>query len=226
MEPSLNPQSITVDFEKAMLNAISVQFPGASVKGCFFHFTQCIFRAVQNHGFKLRYETDPEFALRIRMLSAIAFVPPNFVVEVFEELCDGILPIEAQAVIDYFEDTWIGCPHRRQRRPPKYAWETWNIYSRTTDVLPRTINSVEGWHRGFESQAGATHLNIWKFINCLKKEQALNEVRIEQFLAGFQAPLPKKKYRNCCARLLNIVSNFNRENIIEYIRAVSHNLSF
>ena len=63
---------------------------------------------------KQRYETDASFALPMKMLLALAFVPIPTVTEAFELLCDNdIFHHEAQEVVNYFEDTWIG---RRNRR--------------------------------------------------------------------------------------------------------------
>ena len=134
------------DFEKAMINACKVEFPDATLRGCFFHFTQCIFRQIQSSGLKQRYETDAEFALKMKMLPALAFVPADFVEQAFEILIDErIFPEEAQPVIDYFEDVWIGRPQRRQRRPPQFSHTTWSVYESVIDDLPKTNNSVEGW---------------------------------------------------------------------------------
>ena len=36
----LNPSTILIDFEQAMVNAINNVFPQALVKGCHFHFPQ------------------------------------------------------------------------------------------------------------------------------------------------------------------------------------------
>lgn len=227
LEPLLSPRTVTTDYEKAMNNAFRTEFPNARLKGCFFHFTQCIFRNIQNRGLKQRYETDANFALHMRMLSAIAFVPPASVVHVFETLVDNdVFPPEAQEVIDYFEDTWIGRPNRRQRRPPQYPIEMWSVYETILEDLPKTNNSVEGWHRGFQEQIGAMHPNIWKFIDCVKKEQNLNEVRIEQYVSGVEPQPSKRKYRDCARRIKNIVDQYNPDNILDYIRGIAHNISY
>ena len=42
-----NIQEIHIDFEESMRQAINYTFPLAAVKGCNFHFTQCIYRKVQ-----------------------------------------------------------------------------------------------------------------------------------------------------------------------------------
>ena len=105
-----------------MIKAFSEVFNTTTQRGCFFHFSQCIMQSIQSNNLKRRYESDAEFALSLRMLSALAFVPAHSVIEAFEELCDSnIIPPEAQPVVDYMEDTWIGRPDRRLvRRPPQF----------------------------------------------------------------------------------------------------------
>ena len=78
-----------------------------------------------------RYENDGDFALQMRLLPALAYVPLTDVVEAFNRLTESdALPAEAQPVVDYFEDTWIGRPTRRNsRRPPRFQRELWNCYT-------------------------------------------------------------------------------------------------
>ena len=46
----LSPSSVLMDFERAAQNAAAEVFPEATVKGCFFHLSQAIFRKVQAEG--------------------------------------------------------------------------------------------------------------------------------------------------------------------------------
>ena len=77
LEPTLRPKTIMIDFEKAAINALKAVFPATLQRGCFFHFCQNLYRSITGHGLKEKYENDPEFALKIRMLSALAFVPTH-----------------------------------------------------------------------------------------------------------------------------------------------------
>lgn len=46
------------------------------------------------------------------------------------------MPPETQAVVDYFEDTWIGRPQRRQHRcVPQFSHEMWNCVRGLHQVL-------------------------------------------------------------------------------------------
>ena len=104
---NLAPQNVMVDFELAVLNAITTSFPDSSKKGCFFHFSQAIFKKIQSLGLQVRYKDDEDFAHKVRMLAALAFVPEADVIDAFEAVSEDF-PLDAQAVIDYFEDTYIG----------------------------------------------------------------------------------------------------------------------
>ena len=47
IEPSCAPLSIRIDFERAMMNACLKEVLNIEINGCFFHFSQCIFRVIQ-----------------------------------------------------------------------------------------------------------------------------------------------------------------------------------
>lgn len=226
---SMSPKTITTDFEIGMIKAFHKVFPNALQKGCFFHFSQCIWRVIQKNGLKNVYEKDAIFSHKMKMLAAIAFVPCEKVAEAFSSLCDSNeIPAEAQKVLDYFEDTWIGRLIRNnKRREPKFRHDMWNIYSRIKDGLPRTTNAVEGWHRGFEEQVAAHHPNLWRFVECLKKEQAVNELQIEKFLSGEGPSKQRKLYRDLDERLRNLVLSFsNNTKLVEYLKCIAHSINY
>ncbi|XP_060882085.1 uncharacterized protein LOC132953747 [Metopolophium dirhodum] len=122
LNESLNPKSIMVDFEKAAINAIQSVFTNTSVRGCFFHLSQSIWRRLQNLGFQKRYMEDSEFALQIRMMAALSFVPEQDVENAWNELLDSEFYSLNEEILtpltNYFEDTWIGRLDRRNRRKP------------------------------------------------------------------------------------------------------------
>ena len=68
--------------------------------------------------------------------------------------------------------------------------------------------------------------NIWTFLKVLQKEQALNEIQITQVMAGQQAPPQRRQYRESGQRILRIVVDFENRTAMEYLRGISHNLSF
>lgn len=220
-----DPTTVMSDFEMASINAVQANYPRASITGCFFHFSQCIYRKVQEFGLQTDYR-DPDFRLFIRMLAALAFVPTDRVIESFDTLLESHSPSTAQRVIDYFEDTFIGRPLRRNgRREPIIARNLWNVNSRVDDVLPRTNNSVEGWHRAFQSSLSCAHPSLWKLIDYFKREEGLQRYNIAQIMTG-NAVCGRKKYRCLDARLRKIVNQYDVTSTMDYLKSIAHNLNF
>ena len=154
LKPNLNPISIMTDFEQSAINPIKEAFPYALQRGCSFHLGQCLWRKIQQiDGMQEKYRTDLDFALQIRHLAALAYVPEAEVIPSFENLDsqyytenEGFL----QPLINYFEDIWIGRMDRRNRRcQPLFPISLWNCHEAAKSGLLRTNNSIEGWHRGF-----------------------------------------------------------------------------
>src|SRR5580693_4628404 len=76
----LNPVSIVTDFEMATLKAFKGHYPTVSLTGCMFHFGQCVWRKLQGEGLAVRYNSEPDFALKVKQLLALALVPVTDVI--------------------------------------------------------------------------------------------------------------------------------------------------
>ena len=109
-----DPDSIIVDFERATINSIKKGFPNTLIRGCFFHFGQCLWRNVQSFGLQQWY-LEPNNAHFIKQLTALAFVPPTDVHELFDQLTSSITAETEDLLNDflvYFESTWLGITQR------------------------------------------------------------------------------------------------------------------
>ena len=67
------------DFELVLVQPVQLQFPGADIQGCFFHFSQCLWRKVQALDLIDLYKNDPVTQRFIHNAVALAFVPVAFV---------------------------------------------------------------------------------------------------------------------------------------------------
>ena len=218
-----DPETIMTDFEQALMNAFRSVFPSVSQSGCFYHLSQCIYRQVQQHGLQNDY-VDEDFSLFIRMLPAIAFVPVTDAVDAFDTLVDVGYPDRAEPIVNYFEDNFIGRPDRRgNRRKPVFPLTLWNVNQRVVESLPRTNNSVEGWHCGFQSSLQCSHPTLWKLLDQLIRENELHKLTIVQLLAG-QTHKPKRVYRITNDRIVNVVADYNNRTFVEFLRGIAHNL--
>ncbi|XP_064090758.1 uncharacterized protein LOC135204520 [Macrobrachium nipponense] len=157
------------------------------------------------------------------MIPALAFVPPEKVIEAFEKLQETLPP---EAIIDYFEDTYISRRRRHTRRQPPFPVSMWSMYTRVVEVLPQTNNALEGWHNHMQASVTSFHPNIRKFLGVLKREQALSSVIINQILAGHPVPPKQKRYQDSSKRIANIVQDFENRDVLEFLRYIAHNLKF
>jgi len=84
---------------------------------------------------------------------------------------------------------------------------------RVTSHLPRTNNSVEGWHRAFQQPVNIIHPTIYKLCEKFIKEQYHLEILIERYKSGFRRPnCSKSKYVKLNERLKNITTSYGSNN--------------
>lgn len=141
IQPELNPTDITLDFEKAAMNAFKEEFPNAEIHGCHFHFGQSVWRHVQKYGLQTVYANDDDFAQNIKMLTALAFVPIDRVVDAFDQLMETDFYSEnsssqhrgaIQQLATYFQNTYVyhvlrSGNHEEPLHPPR----VWNVFDAT-----------------------------------------------------------------------------------------------
>jgi len=187
----LAPSSILLDFEKATLQAAVNVFPGASLAGCLFHLGQCLWCRIQNEGLANNYRDNEHVRMFTKMLLALSFVPPEDVPGSFDVLNDN-RPDELAPIYDYWEDNYIGWLRRNRRAAPTFPVALWNMRLRVADGLPRTNNSVEGWHHAFQTSVSCHHPNIYKLIEHSKAEQDHTEQLVARFNAGNQTAVSSK----------------------------------
>ena len=198
--------------------------------GCFYHLCSNMWKRIQQSGLQERYINDPEFALHLRMISALAFLPPNDVQNSFDQLAALIrnqYGNDADGVLDYFVDHYVGRFRvNAQRGIPIFPIDFWNMFQRTDHELPRTNNAVEGWHRGFQAHISACHPVFWKFLEVLQKEETVVRMGILQNEGGHEPPPQRRRYVDCNQRILRIVDDFPNCQRIDYLRSIAHNLAY
>lgn len=220
--PNLAPMTVLLDFERAALNAFQDGFPTSRISGCFFHLSQSIIRKVQELGLKRRYETDIDFSILVKSLSALAFVPVADVPDLFAELTEEF-PDEPECndLINYFQATYIRGPGRRFR-DPRFPIELWNHFTDAMFCEPKTTNCVEGFHNALMSLFHCAHPTVWTLFDRIKKDVSIH--RLDIVAVGVaNAALPRSKYTRLADRLAEKVAQYPNENDkIRYLRAIAH----
>ncbi|KAF0752026.1 MULE domain-containing protein, partial [Aphis craccivora] len=197
---------------------------------CNNWYADALWRHIQDSGLAIKYREESNFALNIKKLNALSFVPPHLVINAYEAILETEFYIENETLLsdflDYFESTWIGklCRNKK-RRNPRFPIELWNCYNLVKYDIPKTNNSVEGWHNSFNSTLNALHPSIWKFIEALKKEEKLNRLKMHQFLAGTEPRQKLKKYKDTASRIKAICNDFENRSINDFLKGIAQNLS-
>ena len=180
---NFQPQTVLIDFELAEKNALEAVFPGVTVKGCFFHFSQNIWRKVQANGLQGRYQQEPAIAEQVGKIAALAFVPEADVQRYFNVLSQNV-DQDLDVIMDYIEEYYLGVFRRGRFRRPRFPITWWGVYDRVNASLPRTNNAVEGWHNSFNGHVGSHHANIWKLIGVIKNDDDISHVNLVKIIQG------------------------------------------
>jgi len=163
------------------------------------------------------------------MLTALAFVPPADVRVAYNKLIETPF-FESTEQMDefllYFQLTWIGSD--TGRRLPKFQIELWNCYNSVVGDLGKTNNICEGSNRALNSLMSVQHPTIFRFIQGLKRQQVLIDLKLEKALLGESLTTTSSGYINHAARLKDVVLGYRSDPdyILTYLKNVSHNIQF
>ncbi|XP_050406180.1 uncharacterized protein LOC126821734 [Patella vulgata] len=157
---NLNPGHVFTDFEVSMQNAVRTVLPRSELKGCFFHFGQCIWRNAQKYGLQADFSRVPEINKIVKQAAALPLIPIQQVEDVWLHALDDA-PLQDARVLqfaDYVTEFWVEGQHGRMM---------WNHFHTEG---PRTTNHVEGWHSKITSIIATPHPNIFKLVAFFKNE--------------------------------------------------------
>lgn len=246
--PNLEPDSVSCDFEAAVMTAAERVFNDIEIHGCLFHLAHNLWKCIAREKLSTKYNSDAEFQLFARMILALAFLPISQLPRGVRWLTEN-LPEELEPVLSYFVRTYIGkrCSlwavsikrllgeHRRVRvgksyrtvqGKPLFEPHKWSVFRRTRLGLRRTNNNAEAFHRQLYVLLQTDHPSIWRFIDDLKRVQSLSDLQYERFVMGEAAPTKRKKHLETDKRLLHLVETCEQRNPAEFLRGIAENLSF
>jgi hypothetical protein len=173
----LNPKTIMTDFELAAINAFKYEFPGATNKGCFFHFNQCLYRKVCEVGLKTDYSESDTVNLLVRLSMILPLVPLNEISEAYyivTEYKPEVFCPKIEKFMDYVFTQWVGDVSMEINNV--YEHELWNHHGSKV----RTNNHIEGFHSKLNKLVKAAKPHIFKMVNVIKRQEDLTSVKYIQ----------------------------------------------
>lgn len=165
----LNPKSILIDFEKALFNAFPEKFPKSSIKGCYFHFSQNIWRQIKKKIFA-GLSDDDEARRQIENIIMLPLLPPQEINEAFSNIIEAISNIQQNflKLTDY-----VLCTYIEEELFPRSFWNLFDLIG----IRPKTNNHVEGYHGQLNSHC-QRHPNIRAWIRYIQESEESTIVRV------------------------------------------------
>ena len=164
--PSVSIQTITIDFEAAMWQALHRVLPTVWILGCFFHWTQAVWRKVQALGLQVIYSNDNATHKYIRKLLSMPYLPAQHIQPIFTKLQEKAATPPLQDLTHYIQTTWLSNPFWSTR-----AWSTFGCHTRTN-------NDVEGWHYHMNLKAKKGQLSFYVQLQLLHEESQQVDLQV------------------------------------------------
>ena len=207
---------ITMDFERAQAIAAAQTFPNATIKGCYFHLIQIIFRRIRKAGLWSRMQDD-DFQVAVRMMAAMSNADPNNIGLAFDEYWDyledkGFLQDDRfKSVVQYFEKTFVGDKIRRSgvRKNPRYPASMWvngSFYYKYWH--PRTNATMEATNGVLNYEGGSKYKSLYAVMAQLKSHHQLTLIHLSGEKIGKHRSRPKMtKWNEVRSRVYEVIKN-------------------
>ena len=154
------PPAVTtaiMDFEAATWVAMAEVLPHVNLRRCGFHWSQALWRKVQDLGLAPDYMNGALTHKFIRRLFSLPFLPAVSIPHVFTFITlIPNMPPTLQRLLDYIDHTWI--------QSNLWAPAVWSVFN----MAIRTNNDLEGWHRRLNSKPNRNNLPFYQLVELLR----------------------------------------------------------
>ena len=206
-------RNLVIDFERAVWKAFPAAFPGLEITGCLFHWTQALWRKVQELGLQWAYNNDKDVHSYVKRLMALPFLPSDQIPASFYHLKSKAgSPVLAQFA-DYMETTWI--------TSAMWGPTAWSIFMSPI----RTNNDIEGWHNALNRRAGGrSNLPFYHLVELLHTEAQITKLQVRLVSEGKLCRIQRKKYVNLQKKIFDQWDAYNagKSSNDQLLRVCSH----
>jgi hypothetical protein len=221
---NLNPKNIISDFEIGLINATKKIWQCTINNGCFFHFSQAVWRNIQSFKLVEEYKNNQIFKCLVRKMMCLAFLNEKDIDCAWIILKEKMLQNKREGVesfIQYFEKTWIGLLESdvSKEQMPIFSKKLWNVRERVLSGLPRTSNNAEGWHSSLNKKSRCCHPNIAYLIQIMLNVEELNRIEIIQLKSGCLSSQNKKYKKEY--NLFTIIKNQNFWSVEKFLDLIA-----
>lgn len=208
------PSKITIDFEKAIHNAVNCTWPNVEIVGCRFHLSQSWFRKIQELGLVKEYKNkDSNVGKFLKYTFGLQYLQPNEVGDCIAFDLAAIQPDDERisVYLDYLIDNYVS---ETAVFPPE-------IWAAASSDLCRTTNACESFHARFNQNFHNSKPSLYIFMDTLIDFQMDTYVRINSVKSGNNSVSKKNKKIQHVDLRLNLYKS-NTINRLEFIKNVCH----
>ena len=185
---SLSIDTITIDFEQAMIKAIRKLLPSVVIRGCRFHLGQSWLRKIQSLGLLNIYKDRENNQGRwLKNIFGFPAVDSNLVRNLFFEYTNSVdCDEQIQTFINYLDENYL----KDDSHFPPNMWA-----SLLTQDFVSTNNGAEAFHRHFGDLFGYLKSNpdIFYFLYIMKEYQSLKKIKLNSSKPIKTSPLNEFK---------------------------------
>lgn len=193
-----------------------------------------VLRKISEVSLKVIYENNYGVRIFVRCLAALAYVPPDDVLEVYDILAENKPQTddETRAKLDelltYFEHTYVrgrrlrGCGDHYG--PPLFAVGLLTKHAAGVDGLACTTNITEDFHYGIQALFQCHHLNTRNFLKGITADVQKQKTKFLLGISGL-SEAGSRRYERLNARIMAAVTGHGRAEVLQYLRTFAQ-LSF
>ncbi|GFR65073.1 gamma-tubulin complex component [Elysia marginata] len=165
---NININTLHVDFETSVTNAVKELFPATQIKGCCFHLGQAWWRKIQELGHK---DSGSDIGNWLRLIFGLPSIPAEEMDDCFVFTLMANAPDDER--ISQFSDYLLRSFITMDSCFPPIMWTF------SPEDSKRTTNGCESFHRHFGDQFISPHPNIFDWLEKIKEEQTKIALKIK-----------------------------------------------
>ena len=111
------------------------------------------------------------------------------------------------------------------RSLPLFPPDFWSVADNIDNAFPCTQNTIEKWHRRWETVVGLAHVSVFRIIQEIQKEQNHVQLEIESIVRGAPRPTPRRQAYMREMRIQTVFNDRSNRSLMEFLRGIAHNMS-
>ena len=200
-------EKVYCDYELNIHKSFTRILKWIKIRGCYFHFTQKIWKQVQSQKFCNHYTNDSKFRKFVRCVVGLPFLPVNDLQKAVDWLETWKFDhpdheLFQREILAYITRFWINGPF-----PP----QVWSVWARKRH---NTNNHHESYNSRLNKMLHCFHPNPWILLMTIVKELNKSESDVDALIRAQKFPNQRRKnYQNLMEQRKGLKRNYKLKKI-------------